>query len=380
MAKNKEQQVIRLLSSIVIPNTLRGPDMKTYAGVIRVNDLISRFQIPYWDHSKKIGYQRLPDQKRIRAYAKELRAGNVSVPTSLLLSVRESTVEPKFKDGGFYELPLPPAGEPIFYVVDGQHRLLALKQLVEDEPDGDWGDWRISIVVFFGADESTEMAQFHIVNSNAKSVKTDLAYALIKARAQRFPSLIDNGTLISRRNLWKIQALELAEKQAEQGTWYNLIRFANEERGSTIISSNSFVSSLRLAYRDSAFQPLDQIARSEVISAYWESIRNILPECFYEPKKYVLQKTVGVFVMHQLLPAVLSHVLRNGNTHNNTAAFENVLRNSIQNLTDENRLSEPVSGAEFWLSGKRGAAGKYSSSGAHAELAERIRQTLPSLI
>ena len=377
MVKTREPNVIRLQSSIVIPNTLRGPDMPTYASVIQVNDLVSRFQIPYWDHNKKQGYQRRPDPKRVRKLARELKEGNVSVPTSLLLSVRDETLKPKLV-GGFYELALPPAGEPIFYVVDGQHRLLALKQLVEEEPNGKCGDWRVSVVVFFGADESTEMSQFHIVNSNAKSIKTDLAYALIKERAQRHPDLMDS--VISRRNLWKIQALELAEKLSTRGDWDGLIRFANQERGSTVITSNSFITSLKVAYRDSSFQPLDQKSRGEVLTAYWASIRRTLPECFHDPKKYALQKTVGVFVMHLVLPAVLNSVLLNGNSHNNVDAYEHMLRSTLENLTDENKLQEPVSGAEFWLTGRRGAAGRYSSGGAHAELAERIRQSLPRII
>ena len=374
MLSTNENSYIRMLSSIVIPNHIRGENIQTFAGVMRVDDLLSRYYIPYRVHETKKGYQRELEERRVKQFASDLKESKVSVPTALLLSVRDEKYKPKISSNGFYELQLPPAGERIFFVVDGQHRLMALKKLVDEEPDGPWSQWRISVVIFFGADEDSEMNQFYIVNHNARSVKTDLALELLAERVERDSGLM--ADLISKKQDWKIQALRLTEKVSNQGNWYGLIQYANQAKGDTIIRSNSFVSSFRNAYKDTMFKSFDPSARVEIVNAYWAGIRKVLPECFYEPKKYALQKTVGVFVLHQLLPDVLMRVKFNNNTHYNEDAYAYVLQEALLELSGENKLFETVSGHEFWQTGKLGAASAYSSGSGQSLLAERIRQQL----
>ncbi|MCY4009185.1 MAG: DGQHR domain-containing protein [Chloroflexi bacterium] len=373
MVKSKEQQVIRLLSSIVIPNNLRGEDIQTFVGVIKAEDLMTRYAIPYWEHESQRGYQRNLEERRVKKFAESLKDEEVSIPTSLLLSVRDDSVKPKYVNEGIYELPLPPAGQPVFYVVDGQHRLMALQRLIEENPSGPWSQWRISAVFMFTSDEYVEMSQFHIVNTNARSVKTDLAIELLAKRMGHVPGMMHT---LPKRDSWKIQALRLTEEVSKRGDWLGLIQFANQEKGNTIIRQNSFVSSLRLASRETVFTAFNPKQREEIIRAYWEGIRQILPDCFHEPRKYALQKTVGVFVMHRLLPDVLIRVKFNQNDHNDANAYAYMLENALLNLVDENKLSEPVSGADFWLSGRFGAAGRYSSGSGQDLLAERLRSEL----
>ena len=76
--------------------------------------------------------------------------------------------------------------EEKLYVVDGQHRVAALASLVEDDPET-WANFRISFVCMLGGDELEEMEQFYIVNSTAKSVRTDLALDILKQRAESDP-------------------------------------------------------------------------------------------------------------------------------------------------------------------------------------------------
>ena len=45
----------------------------------------------------------------------------------------------------------------------------------------------IPFVCVLGASEREEMEQFYVVNSTAKSVRTDLAYDLLKQRAENDP-------------------------------------------------------------------------------------------------------------------------------------------------------------------------------------------------
>lgn len=220
------------------------------------------------------------------------------------------------------------------------------------------------------------MNQFYIVNHNAVSVKTDLALELLAERVERDSGLM--ADLMSKKQDWKVQALRLTEQVSKRGDWLGRIRFAGQDKGNSIIRSNSFVSSFRMAYRDTIFKTFDPKARVEIIRAYWAGIRKILPECFDEPRLYALQKTVGVFVMHQLLPDVIMRVKFNNNAHDNVDAYAYVLRDALLELSGDNKLFEQVNGHEFWLTGKRGAAGAYSSGSGQSLLAERIRQQLPT--
>ena len=60
--------------------------------------------------------------------------------------------------------------------MDGQHRVAALKKLMEEDPDGGWEKFQIPFICMVGATEPEEMEQFYVVNSRAKSVRTALAF------------------------------------------------------------------------------------------------------------------------------------------------------------------------------------------------------------
>lgn len=75
------------------------------------------------------------------------------------------------------------------YVVDGQHRIAALAKLVEQDPDK-WRTYQVPFVCMIGATEMEEMRQFYVVNSAAKSVRTDLALDLLKQQAENDPDLM----------------------------------------------------------------------------------------------------------------------------------------------------------------------------------------------
>jgi hypothetical protein len=48
----------------------------------------------------------------------------------------------------------------LFHVVDGQHRVAALKKLMEDDRDGGWDEFLIPFICMVGATEPEEMEQF----------------------------------------------------------------------------------------------------------------------------------------------------------------------------------------------------------------------------
>jgi len=60
----------------------------------------------------------------------------------------------------------------------------------------------IPYVCLLGAPEEEEMEQFYIVNSTAKSVKTDLALVLLRRRADKDPAVYQ--ALQERGREWQV--------------------------------------------------------------------------------------------------------------------------------------------------------------------------------
>jgi DGQHR domain-containing protein len=129
----------------------------------------------------KEGYQRRPQEARINQLASDLRKGRVDLPTAVLLNIRNREARDAVQDGILrLDLLFSSTGlGSMLYVVDGQHRVLALEKLIEENPDL-WGAFMVPFVCMLGAREDEEMRQFHIVNSTAKSVRTDLALQLLE--------------------------------------------------------------------------------------------------------------------------------------------------------------------------------------------------------
>src|SRR5260370_42678743 len=94
------------------------------------------YAVPYYDTRTKKGYQRLPQESRINQLANDLRKDRTDLPTAVLLNVRKRDAR-EAAGGGELELNrlLGLANAGSFHVVDGQHRVLALKQLIDQQAD-----------------------------------------------------------------------------------------------------------------------------------------------------------------------------------------------------------------------------------------------------
>ena len=362
-----------LLKGQPIRNSIRG-ETDTFVGTLSFGELATRYEIPHRVHSTSEGYQRKPSPSRVRKLARDLHDRRVDLPTAVLLSVRNADLYPKLDASGRYIFSLPDNGSSVFYVVDGQHRLEALKKVMDEDPDGDWCNFKIPAVIIFGADRDVEMDQFHIVNSNAKSISTDLALDLLKTRATQDDSF--RKYLESTGEGWKVRAQDLTERVSRKPLWKGRIRFPNESKGITLINSNSFVTSLRPALDQINFGRYLPAQRAEIIEAYWQGIRQSLPECFETPNDYNIQKTVGVYVLHYLLPEVLEYATVFGNPVYDADTYHHLLSETLQDLTGDNQLDGEAVGHSFWRVGIKGASGTFSSGAGQRVLREKIRSEL----
>lgn len=360
---------------IVRGNALRS-GTPIIAGFIPVGVLLGNFEIPYFNHTTKRGYQRQPQESRINQLSTEVRKERVDLPTAVLLNVRTRAAANAISGNKLMLTELLASGNK-FYVVDGQHRILAFEKAVEDG----WlagRDFLIPFTCMLGADEDEEMAQFYIVNSTAKAVRTDLAYALIKRRAETEEGLME--ALQERGKEWQVLGQTIVERLAvESSVWKSRIRLPAMEKAGTIIPSASMVTSLKPLLSTPFFGRMNVEQQLRVLEAYWEGIRNVIREAFDNPADFSVQKGVGVTVLHVLMPEVLELVRDRGLSPTEPASYESILEKALTDVQGENATGEVVTGLSFWAVSPRGAVGSYSSSAGRRVLIAKLRTLLPQL-
>ncbi|MDE2935629.1 MAG: DGQHR domain-containing protein [Chloroflexota bacterium] len=349
-----------------------------------VETLVRHHFVPRRDTLRDIGYQRLPTASRVNQLASALQKRDVDLPTSVLLSLRDIAFEDVLEHTGhdIYTFRLDPAeseGKHRLFVVDGQHRIAAFEKAIQEEGT-DLHSVKIPFVCMIGADESWEMRQFHVVNSNAKSVRTDLALDLLKARSKRDPSFA--AWVESSAEAWKIQAQELTERLATASrSWKGKIRLPNSPKAETTVPSASFVQSLRILLTQTVIfrRVKDVEQQGQIIDAYWRAIRRVIPAAFEDPASYNIQKGVGVAVMHSVFPNLLDQARFQGGSLFAPESYLDLLGDALEDLEGLNGAAELVSGADFWKSGRAGAAGAYTSAAGKRRLSEMIEARLPDL-
>jgi DGQHR domain-containing protein len=374
-----------------------GPELKSktliVSGFMAAGLLIpDNYKIPYRDSLKKTGYQRPPQQTRINELASDLKQGHTDLPTAVLLNFRDHSIRNalKYGDRGAYlDLTVvwaadrPRRAGAYFFVVDGQHRILSLQKVIEDEARKEggqqWLSFQIPFVCMLGADENEEMDQFYIVNSKAKSVRTDLAYELLKDRADRDGTVYQ--ALLERGREWQVDAQGIVQRLFEASpVWRHAIRLPSMEKGSTTISNTGMVTSMKPLLNDSPlFKRASMEHRIKILDAYWKGIKASLPEAFEDPTEYSLQKGHGAIILHEVLPDVLELVRSKGLSVTESDSYESVLGPALQNLEGDNGRGETVKGVNFWRATIDGAAGSFSSSVGRRVLSAKLRQLLPRL-
>lgn len=364
-------------------SVVQGPNLRSgtpiVSGFIPAGVLLENFEIPYYNHTTKRGYQRQPQAARINQLASELRRDRVDLPTAILLNVRSRAAITAIEDGSLSlkELLSSSAMGGKFYVVDGQHRILAFERAVDDG----WfvgRDFLIPFTCMLGADEDEEMAQFYIVNSTSKAVRTDLAYALIKKRSETEDGLLE--ALQERGQDWQVAGQTIVERLAvESSVWKGRIRLPAMEKTGTIIPSASMVTSLKSILNSPFFSRLKSEQQIRVLDTFWEGVRNALREAFDDPANYSVQKGVGVLVLHTLLPEIIEVVRDRGLSVTDPDSYEQLIGDALTGLQGENAEGDVVNGVEFWAAAPRGAAGSYSSSAGRRVLMAKIRMLLPQL-
>ena len=347
-------------------------------GSIPVSVLASLFKVDRFSQDNPEGYQRVATEGRVNALKRDLEHDRVDLPTAILLNMREFNISTHF-DGLSDRSELVLGKDDRLYVVDGQHRVEALVKLYRENPGSQekWGRFAIPFVCLLGADRDGEMNEFHVVNSNAKSIGTGLAYELIKRRADNSAAVRDH--LIETGKVWVQKAEALTQKLSHMGVWQNRIQFPGPKQKGALITNNGVATSLRpLVEQPGYFQSIgDEGQQVEVLNAFWGGIKIVLPDVMNNPEDYNIQRSLGVTALHSVLVNVLAIMSSKGLSVRDPSKFAEVIETALKDLGGLNQDGETVQGADFWKRGAKGASGLFNNRVGHRILQAQIRENLP---
>jgi hypothetical protein len=139
------------------------------------------------------------------------------------------------------------------------------------------------------------------------------------------------------------------------------------------------VASLKQLLASPYFGSITQQNQLKILDAFWQAIQRVIPEAFEEPQSYVLQKGVGVMVMHSLVIATIEYVKSKGKSVIDPDSYVEPLAGVLDDLQGDTASGEPAEGADFWKAGTEGAAGSFSSNAGRRVLVAKMRSKLPDI-
>lgn len=366
-------------------------------GFAQARPLTESTAVDTFDPATGTGYQRTPMQSRVRQAAEYYDAKGGRMPNPLLLNLRKGDLEKvdlEVDDSEDYEAAIRNGGNWIgtgrvvvsspavkVYVYDGQHRNGAVEQLIEMDAD-QFADFPVPVSLTLGLDGVQEMKEFYEVNNNAKSVKVDLAWELLRKMAAEDEELAEFLEVTNQD--WKTKGADVADALiASGGPWSNKIQRANVRKlrsDNLVLNLSQFIRSLQPVIAMPMLKKADAEQIAVIVDAYWRGIQQVLPEPFEEPKKYVLQKGPGAIAFHRVLPQVIEVLRARGERLGDSDAYARVLKDVPTlsgEIMHEDGRAETVSGADFWLSGPEGVASQWTGDAGRKRLAVRIQVLLP---
>jgi DGQHR domain-containing protein len=387
------KHTIRLEGTVIVQ---RGRPMLLAA--MRAEDLGRHKRVDVYNPSTKKGYQRTAQTARVNSAAKYYGDKGGRMPNPLLVNIREEDFskltiviaadedgfeEARSNDGdwiglGYIEIPddLP------VWIYDGQHRADGMEVVLTDYQG--FEDFSIPLSINLGLTEVEEMTEFYEVNTNAKSVRTDLAWSLLKSMADQDPELAERLELEGRDWITRGQTV-VEELEAMGGVWTGRIQAPNQKgkrSDQLTIPQAAFVRSLRPLLDMPLMAKADPAKIAQLLNAYWTGVADVLPEPFdpaNNPKDYAIQKGQGTIALHRVLPQVIEVVRAKGDSLADSKAYAEAMKD-LPKLSGEIMTHDgpvPVTGAQFWLSGSQGVASQFSGDAGRKRLSVHVRALIP---
>jgi len=322
----------------------------------------------FFSPENKDGYQRPANRSRYREIARFLTQEDAFsqflgpvMGQSIVLNCRQLlTFEPSGADASVGTLGIPDSA--MLYIVDGQHRVGGIREALTKSAD--LSARLIPVIITAGMDNIREMVHFYLINTSQVKVSTDIAQRIL-ARQEGISALWQE--IQTQGKAWIKRAIEIVDlvNEKEGQPWYHRIKIPQSSYSGTMASQNAFATSLRILLTHSSYKerPADYLA--ELVCRYWQGIQLVVPDAFARPKDFLLQKTLGLYAMHTVMPQVFDRAIQQA---------RKVTAESVAAV-----LKSPLAeGANYWHA-KTGELAKYGTGNKATRLLTRqLENKLPT--
>lgn len=310
----------------------------------------AQWKIDRWDFTSKEGYQREINQSHAHRLARYLGkaylqddgpSGHVMgqtnsdnpkpgitnvLPSSIVINFR-NPLEVKELEGGAVSITLErwPA-----YVIDGQHRIEAIRELVEAGIDVSDYEFPVTLTQFSLEDE---MVHFRNLNTTANRPPKGLNEAIthqLYSKYNRAPSTWGEVSATRATGITMRIASDL------DSPWYGRIALGGvRKRAMHSIVQSQFSQSIRGSFISGRFsdpsENLDNVY--SLIRNYWAAIAEVWPEAMGNPESSLIQRPSGTFPLNRVLERIFSNLSLNPSKKDFVMILEDIRDNF--DLTDE---------------------------------------------
>jgi len=287
-----------------------------YISTLRAIDLVTRSSLDRWEPGNPLGYQRMLNEKRIN----EKRGGILGYllreigcfPTSILLNIRgETHFTPDGEEGWSTKGKLD-IGEETLWVIDGQHRVEALRQAIARNVD--FEDYPVIVSIMHESKRFDELALFYIVNRRQRGISTDLAYRHLQRMLWEKGSswLYDfEGPRAVRLGLAS-EVVDDFNSNPNSPLRGRIKRVGEVEVPEQVTTDRVVASAIAEVLREKAFVGIPVRDFASGFTSYWGELCKMYPEAFTESKKYLLLSTLGIRAFTLLFAGVYKLAVEEG--------------------------------------------------------------------
>lgn len=363
-----------------------GMPTQLYVTALPIESIINRLQVDVYDAGQNPeGYQRRPIENRFKEVARYVEEHEGLLPTAILVNFRDDVKfvpDDESDKGSITQGVLRIPSDTIFWVVDGQHRVYGLQEAARRLKRANSEamlSYDVPLVFTVGVKKLDEMRLFHIVNSKAKSVPTDLAAALLLKAVQQVGKEFVHSGKGDEKAFRKAVGTKIAYHLTETpGPWQGKIRLPNElldkkNKQKKPLQVNAIASSLDTALRDPYLRTIFEPETDEewptlrgVVYTYWSALAQLMPDAFADIDNYSVQRTAGAYTFDMILPDVVYRCRDRGDFSVKT--FKEILSS----------LNEWVE-SETWHKDRGDPVTQSTGMSAIRKLADKMRESLPKV-
>lgn len=225
------------------------------------------------DHFPKtessMGYQRPPDKKRARSFAKYINDCSSGYITPILLNARETIRFEGNNDFGTIFVPK----KKCLSIIDGQHRSIGVIEYLNDELP-------IPFMLFKNLDMNAEQELFITINREQKKVSMSHMY------------------FFNKDDFYSKLVVKLEEDP--ESPWYKNIRLVDVRGTNRPVSLNSIRNTLIELLKSGQIKYRDFDTQYYIVIDFWKTVGRVWPEAWNASKKSLLKKAAGALGLSKL--------------------------------------------------------------------------------